>query len=610
MRRALIVLVVLVAAVGLYLWLKPSGPRVEPHVADASTVRTTQQGEVIGFTTAHGAHAWFGLPYAAPPVGELRWRAPQPAKAWTTRREALAISSVCMQFPSLISGVPTPPRAAKNAPIGSEDCLYLNVFAPVDASAATPNRPVMFWIHGGGNSIGQGGTYDGSVLAKRHDVVVVTFNYRLGPFGWFAHPALATAERSREDDSGNYGTLDQIAALEWVRDNIGAFGGDKSNVTVFGESAGGTDTLALLASPRAKGLFHRAIVESGGLYLTPMTTAANYSDAAEPGHAMSAREIVNAMLVRDGRATDRDEAKSVQDAMSEADLRTYLMNEPASGVMQLYTGGAFGMIRAPAVFGDGDVLPAGVQAAQLFADASRYNAVPTILGSNRDELALFLARNPRWTETRLWLFSRLKDEAAYRRYVSYNSMAWKARGVDEIADAMHAAQGDTVYAYRFDWDEEPTILGFDLSKALGAAHGLEIAFVFGNFDKGFASYLYRPSPERDALSASMMSYWAEFARSGSPGRGRDGKEVAWTPWGTAGARSILLDTPSGGGIRMSDVHVTHDTIRAQLLNDTSFADPKDRCELYAQIFAYDLFDQREYERLGCAAFDPKSFRAF
>jgi len=597
-----------VVAIGLYLWLRPNGPRAEPHVADTATVRTTQQGEAIGFTTRQGAHAWLGLPYAKPPVGELRWRAPQPAAPWAGRRDALAISNVCMQFPSVISGVAQ--RGPADAPIGSEDCLYLNIYAPLEASGTTPNRPVMFWIHGGGNSIGQGGTYDGSELAKRHDVVVVTFNYRLGPFGWFAHPALKSAERTVADNSGNYGTLDQIAALEWVRDNIAAFGGDKSNVTIFGESAGGTDVLALLVSPRAKGLFHRAIVESGGLYLTPIASAANYSDAAEPGNKMSAREIVNAMLVRDGRAPDRAAAKSVQDAMSDADVRTYLANEPATGIMRLFTGGAFGMINAPEVFGDGEVLPAGAQAAQLFADASRYNAVPTILGTNRDELALFMARNPRWTKTYLWFFPRLKDEAAYRRFIAYNSMAWKARGVDEIADVMHATQGDTVYAYRFDWDEEPSVMGFDLSKALGAAHGLEIAFVFGNFDNGFASYLYRPSPERDALSASMMSYWAEFARSGSPGRGRDGKEVEWTPWDTAGARSILFDTKSGGGVRMSDLHVTYATIRAQLSADTSFTDPKDRCELYARIFAFDLFDQAEYERLGCAAFDPKSFTFF
>jgi len=610
MRRAMIVVAIVIVAVALYFWLRPGGRVSEPpHVADAATVRTTQQGNVVGFTTRRGAHAWFGIPYAKPPVRELRWRAPQPPAPWTGQREALAIGSVCMQFPSAISGV-APGKGPADAPIGNEDCLYLNVFAPVDASAATPERPVMFWIHGGGNSIGQGGTYDGSELAKRHDVVVVTFNYRLGPFGWFAHPALKTAERSADDNSGNYGTLDAIAALEWVRDNIAAFGGDASNVTIFGESAGGTDVLALLVSQRAKGLFHRAIVESGGLYLTPIASAANYSDAAEPGHKMSAREIVNRMLERDGRAKDRAEAKTAQDAMSDADVRTYLLNEPAEGIMRLFSGGAFGMIDAPEVFGDGDVLPSDAQATQLFSDPSRYNAVPVILGTNRDEIALFLSRNPRWTKTYLWVFSRLKDEAAYRRYVSYQSQAWKARGVDELADRMHAAQGDSVFAYRFDWDEEPTVLGFDLSKALGAAHGLEIAFVFDNFEGGFAPYLYRPSPERDALSQSMMSYWAQFARTGNPGRGTDGNEVAWTPWQAEGARVMLLDTKSGGGTRMSDVHVTYDTVRAALTQDSSFADPRDRCELYAQIFAYDRFDAAEYERLGCAAYDPKSFRFF
>jgi para-nitrobenzyl esterase len=195
--------------------------------------------------------------------------------------------------------------------------------------------------------------------------------------------------------------------------------------------------------------------------------------------------------------------------------------------------------------------------------------------------------------------------------VRYSSDAWKARGVDSIADAMSRAQGETVYAYRFDWDEEPSIMGFDLSKALGAAHGLEIAFVFGNFESGLGlSYIYPATPTRDALSASMMSYWAQFAHAGAPGRGRSGSEVEWTPWGRDGNTMIVFDTATDGGVRMSSERVTFESLRARLHDDSSFAEVKDRCEIYAQIFRGDLFDADEWESLRCSQFEPESFRGF
>jgi para-nitrobenzyl esterase len=608
-RRWLIVLVVLAVAVAAaYLLLRPKAPPPPPPpVADEATVRSTTSGEIVGFRTPKGAFAWLGLPFAAPPVGALRWQAPTAPAAWTGRREALAVGSLCVQFPSLLSGAGRSPSSSE--PVGDEDCLYLNVYAPPVAPADGAQLPVMLWIHGGGNSIGHGGSYDGSVLAARHDVIVVTINYRLGPFGWFAHPALHPPGTAPIDASGNYGTLDAIAALEWVRANIAAFGGDPGNVTIFGESAGGTDVLTLLVSPLAKGLFHRAIVQSGGLGLTPLSEAANYADHG--GHAYSGREIVNRMLVRDGRAADTAAARAVQDGLSDAEIRDALRGQKAFDLMRLYQGGGFGMIDAPDVFADGTVLPANTVTAELFADPDRYNAVPTILGTNRDEIALFLSRSPRWTENLLWIFPRLKDEAAYPRYVRYSSDAWKARGVDSIADAMSRAQGETVYAYRFDWDEEPSIMGFDLSKALGAAHGLEIAFVFGNFESGLGlSYIYPATPTRDALSASMMSYWAQFAHAGAPGRGRSGSEVEWTPWGRDGNTMIVFDTATDGGVRMSSERVTFESLRARLHDDSSFAEVKDRCEIYAQIFRGDLFDADEWESLRCSQFEPESFRGF
>ena len=226
---------------------------------DKSLSRTTTSGEVVGFVGPYGSATWLGIPYAAPPVGDLRWRAPRPVSRWSGVREALVAGSPCVQYAGPFGGME---NVSRGQPAGSEDCLFLNVYAP-HASTPTSRLPVMVWIHGGGNTVGHAGFYDGGHLAERENVVVVMINYRLGPFGWFRHAALRADGTSDLERSGNFGILDQIRALEWVRDNIAGFGGDPGNVTVFGQSGGGGKVSTLLAMPAARGLFHRAIVMSG-----------------------------------------------------------------------------------------------------------------------------------------------------------------------------------------------------------------------------------------------------------------------------------------------------------------------------------------------------------
>ena len=196
--------------------------------------------------------------------------------------EALIAGPACPQKPSQLTA-PT-----KAAVTGSEDCLFLNIWSPPNAV----DLPVMFWIHGGGNTIGHGGSYSGAKLATAQNVVLVTINYRLGLFGWFSHPALQRGDPL--DDSGNYGTLDMVEALKWVQANIATFGGNPANVTVFGESAGAVDTLSMMASPLAKGLFHRSIVQSGGYQPATVATVQNYIE--DGGHENSGKEIVNQLL--------------------------------------------------------------------------------------------------------------------------------------------------------------------------------------------------------------------------------------------------------------------------------------------------------------------------
>ena len=601
MRKTSIVIIVIAVFViaGGFLYIRNLPESKAPPVRDDTTIRNTESGEVVGFIDSHGARAWMGIPFAQPPRGDLRWRAPRPPVRSGEVIEALAAGPICPQFETILSGG----DPESGAVIGAEDCLYLNIWSPPNAR----NLPVMFWIHGGGNTIGHGGSFIGANLATTHDLVVVTINYRLGIFGWFNHPALQTGDPM--DDSGNYGTLDMIRALEWTRDNIAAFGGDPGTVTVFGESAGAFDTLQIMASPRAAGLFHRAIVQSGGFGAADPAEGSNFTDAG--GHDYSGPELVNRLIAADALANANQAPRQLQESWTDAAIREYLYGKSAADIFVVFDGGGFGMIDLPAGFTDGHVLPNG-RATQVFSDTANYNAVPVILGSNRDEPTLFMARDPRYVDNTLGIFYSLKDEDTYKRFARYGARAWKADGVDQLAVTMAASGNPDVYAYRFDWDEEPSMLGYDLSVAIGAAHALEIGFVFGEFNGLGLGYLYPHDENQQSLTASMMSYWAEFAYTGNPGTGRDGTQVPWLPWGQDGRTSIILDTPTDGGIRMDDEVVTYQTVKEELLADTGFKQQQDHCAVYVRLFfrQTELFDDAEYAAIGCDAYPPEDFPRF
>ena len=597
MNKAAIILIVLAVLVigGGVLYIANLPAPVPPPVRDDTTLRNTEGGEVVGFSADFGARAWLGVPFAAPPVGALRWRAPQPPTRSANVIEALSGDAMCPQFESLLStGNPT----SEPNVVGDEDCLYLNIWSPPNAR----DLPVMLWIHGGGNTIGSAGGFIGARLAATHDVVVVTTNYRLGVFGWFNHPALQSGDP--RDDSGNFGTLDLIRALEWTRDNIAAFGGDPNRVTVFGESAGGFNTLAMLASPLAAGLLHGAIVQSGGFETVAPSVGQNYNDAG--GHNYSGPEIVNRLIAADGLATEGQSAKALQQAWGEEALRDYLHDKSPTELLAVLDGGGFGMIDLPANFGDGHVLP-HLSNVERFSNLDNHNPVPIILGTNRDEPALFMTRSPAYTDNLFGIFYWIKDEKTYRSLVHYGGRAWKVRGVDQIADAMTAAGNPDVYAYRFDWDEEPSLMGYDLSFALGAAHGLEIGFVFGEFNGLGLGYIYPNDENQAQLTRSMMSYWAEFAHTGNPGSGRDGTETPWLAWGRDGKTSIILDTPTDGGIRMDDELLTFAGLKSELLADADFGDRYEQCATYVRTFRETgLFSGDEYQALGCEEWSPDS----
>ena len=583
----LAVVIAILAAAGGTAWWYVARVFEEPPmpVVAAETRRSIAGGEVVGYVDRLDTHAWLGMPYAAPPVGPLRWRAPQPPEPWNGVRE------------SLVRGPQCPQRELGPGPglAGDEDCLSVNVWTPAHAADSDRLLPVMFWIHGGGNHIGSGGTplYNGARLAGTHDVVVVSFNYRLGPLGWLRHPALRNGDPL--DDSGNYGVLDIVHALRWVQANVAHFGGDAGNVTIFGESAGGWNVVAMMVSPLAAGLYHGAIVQSGGLRMAPAAEAEEYGAS----DATSSRQLVDNLLLADDPSLDEAGARARQAAMEDAELAAYVRSKNAMDILAAQAGAGFG---TPTLFGDGHVLPDDLQTAELLA-AGHYNATPVILGTNRDEVKLFQAFSEEATERWFGIVPhRVRDPERYDRETAYGSDAWKVRGVDSLAAPLRAAQGPTVFAYRFDWDAMRTVGTLDIARLLGAAHALEIPFVFGNLDflDRLAIVEDAHLPERDALSDSMMSYWAEFAHTGDPGRGRDGRQVEWTPWenGAGARRLLLLDAASDGGIRMSPFRLTMDDVRARLLADTGFDSLEEHCRMYRQTFRFEDFVPAEYEALG------------
>jgi len=601
-----IILIILV--IGYQFFKSADKPVTRVILADPETERIISTGSVIGFKVDDNAHAWLGIPYAKAPVGDLRWKAPRPAEKWEGLLEATEISPVCTQFGGPMGNVD---EDRYDEATGIEDCLFLNVwaprYAPEDVPQGKERLPVMMWIHGGGNSVGQGGSYNGKAFASKYNVILVTINYRLGPFGWFSHPALRGENVTPEDKSGNYGTLDIIRALAWIKENISSFGGDPGNVTAFGESAGGRNAISMLLSPKAKGLFHKAVSQSGSSKTTEISKAENYIDADKPGDALSSREIINNLLIADNIVSDRKSAVDYQNKMSNHKIAEYLRSKSNLDLLSAYKPGPAGMIFFfPQLTRDGAVLPYG-EPLSLFKDKSGYNAVPIILGTNRDEFKLFMMQDKEYVNIYLKMFFRVKDKKYYDLAASYTSDAWKATGADEIASVLRKTQGPDVFVYRFDWDEEPTILGMDMSRIVGAGHGFEIPFVFNDFDNLFAEldlfFTDENHPGRKALSDSISSYWAEFAYTGSPGKGRDGTEIEWESWDNSSTESdkfIVFDTARDQGIRMSFDAIFLEDLKKKIFAENGFPSKEKKCKIYWQIFKdTDLWDNGEYEKLGC-----------
>lgn len=536
----------------------------------------TQEGPVIGQPASNGAYVWRGIPYAKPPLGDLRWRAPLPPAPRKYPLEANRFGDACVQIVVPLGGAPE--ELESGTVWGKEDCLFLNIYAPSDAVPAA-DLPVMFWIHGGGNIVGHSSFYDGSVLAEQQNVIVVTHNYRLGPFGWWRHSSLG-GDNVR-DASGNYAALDIIRALEWVRDNISGFGGNPEKVTIFGESAGATNVAALITSPMAKGLFHGAIMQSGNAAAgVTIAAAANFTDHPEaPGTEYSSNEMLLRFIMSHSVHCDRACARVHADEMTMAEQAEMLRSIDPATLLGLY--GDRGIFAMPTVIRDGRVLPLDTLL-ESFGNKSLSNAVPMMLGTNKDENKLFMGLNPEYTVMLGGIPLWRRDAELYETIAEYGTLAWKLYGVDEPAVRLYRA-GIPVWAYRFDWDEIPSRGFVDLAVIFGAAHAFEIPFVFGIFELGsLSSVLFDEENERRrlALSRRMMSYWAAFARDLNPARGTDGEAPKWQPFAPrSGVTYLHLDT-STAGIRMANAVVVLARLVERMKQDKRIIADPEKCLIF------------------------------
>jgi para-nitrobenzyl esterase len=551
---------------------------VPPPTAATLEIRTAS-GPVRGVVHEGRARAWMGIPYATPPTGALRWQPPRPPAHWTAVREAAVAGPPCVQ--------PADDAMTRGRLKGSDDCLTLNVYAPL-AAAAQP-LPVFVWIHGGANLFGSGAEFDGSYLAAAHGLVVVTINYRLGPLGWFHHPALVDAVEPGPK-TGQFAILDAIAALRWVRENAGAFGGDAANVTIAGESAGGQNVYALVLAREAAGLFGKAIAESGGFWNMSRAQAVNYHDAAEPGPPASAREIVSRWLIADGRAKDAAAARRIQSTWPAAKLRAWLRGLPLQALFEPYLHLPHIDYDMPmVVYGDG-LLPAGDHRTLLAA--GHYNAVPMLIGGNRDEQKLYLQGDPTLVR-RVDGHYRILDPKRFEALNHFYSQWWTFMDTDDLAPRL----AKPVYAYRFDFDVSPPESP-EVGRVFGAAHGLEVDFVSGDIHEGRGNPLIAAGNRASwrEVSAEMMSYWAAFAYHGDPGRGMDGALPLWAAWQAAHEKLII-----GAGAP----HMAAQAVDGERLLEELAASPDlghdDKCAAYLDNTMFPRYPLAQLAALGCKA---------
>ena len=553
----------------------------------ADNIIKTSSGVSEGYLKKSVIH-WDDIPYAEPPIGDLRWKAPR--KLQSSQYIKHKDENFCVQEPSGLGG-----SDGLSFFSGSEDCLYLDIKRP--KKTGNDLLPVMFWIHGGGNTSGLKDLYDFSSMVKKHDVVVVTINYRLGPFGWFTHPSIQDLQQDI-DKTSNFGTLDIIAALEWVKLNISLFGGDPNNITIFGESAGGHNVLSLLVTQQAKGLFHKAISQSG------YTTSFSKKEAFKQINKSSTSEhsswnIVNKII--------KDKSLDIIQEGNQAEIRKLLKNMPAKDFFKYYS-------ERPSyenlviLTEDGIVIPE-IGLTEALSKKEHVNNVPTIAGSNKDEVKLWLASSKYFVDLNYSFLGSifgvpkvvLNDKDAFNVFNSYRSRAWKIRGVDDPLSSLYISGNTNLYAYRYDWDDHRRFIIADFRELIGAAHATEIPLLTGNSklvgDYGFL--IYPNGPSKRFTSKNMMKFWTNFAKNGRPGISSSG--VEWTKYnGQKNLPSSYMILDNRKNLKMHKDELSFSLLIKDLYKEDALTE-LEKCVVLLQMLTYvgdDLYDHYVHDYPG------------
>ena len=551
-------------------------------IAHAEIKVETSSGIVDGYKKGRVIY-WDDIPYAKPPIDQLRWKAPR-----TINNSKNIISSkennYCVQRPSSLGG-----PGGDGLYVGTEDCLYLDISAP--ARKKSELLPVMFWIHGGGNTSGLKDLYDFNKMVRRHNVIVVRINYRLGPFGWFTHPSIQDFQTDL-DKTSNFGTLDIIAALHWVKENIRLFGGDPDNVTIFGESAGGHNVFSLLVSDKSKGLFHKAISMSG------YTTSISPKDAYVQNDKSSTSSYTSSEIVK----KIIKELSNEKETYSNEEIRDILLNLSTQEFFEHYANRET-YEEIPLLTSDNIVIPEAGLRSSLF-NKDIVNKVPTIAGSNRDEVKLWLATAEYFVELDFSAVGsllnipnvKLKDEDAFEAFNYYRSSAWKIRGVDIPLKGLYESGNSNLYAYQYDWDDHRRYVVADFKKLIGAAHATEIPLLAGNAKLvgGYplSDLIYPAGRSRLFTSRNMMRFWTNFAKSGEPGMSTN--SIRWSSIvenNEFGSSYIVIDNKNN--LKVKEDKKTFKSLAKELFED-SRVNELEKCVILLQMFTFvgnDLYDE-------------------
>jgi para-nitrobenzyl esterase len=525
--------------------------------------------------------SWHDIPYAQPPIDKLRWKAPKELISPNLNIEPKD-GNFCIQKTSSLGGSS---QFSDESISGTEDCLYLDIFAPKNSN--NNSLPVMFWIHGGGNTSGLKDLYEFNKMVEKHEVIIVRINYRLGPFGWFTHPAIQELQDGI-DKTSNFGTLDIIAALGWVKKNISLFGGDSNNVTIFGESAGGHNVYSLIASKSAEGLFHKAIVMSG--YTTSISPQDAYKQEKDSATSdYTSWEVVNQMIADD------------QQKFTKEEIRDILLNTPAEDFFKIYVNRETYQ-ELPLLTSDGIVIPS-IGLRDSLQNKDFVNNVPLIAGSNADEVKLWLSTAEYFVDLDYSFIGsilgipkvKLSDEEAFEAFNYYRSAAWKIRGVDFPLQSLSKTGNNKLYSYRFDWDDHRRFIVGDFKKLIGAAHATEIPLLAGNSKLvgGFplSTLIYPPSSSKRYVSKNMMKFWANFAKYGSPGNSTN--SIKWEPYDADSTSPEFIILDEKDNLKMSNIKNSFKSLSEELYIDTRVNDVE-KCVILLQMFTFvgdDLYDQ-------------------